>query len=323
MPLLKGLAPKGTLLPYHHTVSSRFLPHIGHLYNYKNETQFCDDLDYMLRYYNAVSLDEVVDSISKTGRTPKNAFLLSFDDGYKEIYTTIAPILQKKGIPAVFFLNPSFIDNKSLFYRCKISLMIGEVKKTFASPGLLKIFAEVLQLKQEDEESLIEGLKKTTQDSSGVLDVLAEKCGFSFDTFLQHEQPFVTAEMVKSLHQQGFSIGAHSMNHPYYHLLTLQEQLAQTVDSCNSINNLLGIQDCSFSFPYSDKEIKQVFFDETRDKQIPIFFGIQNQKTEIKNRVLHRFNAERPETPTSFQLKGLLFMMTMRKLMGQQGVKRS
>ena len=157
MPLLKGLAPKGTLLPYHHTVSSRFLPHIGHLYNYKNETQFCDDLDYMLRYYNAVSLDEVVDSISKTGRTPKNAFLLSFDDGYKEIYTTIAPILQKKGIPAVFFLNPSFIDNKSLFYRCKISLMIGEVKKTFASPGLLKIFAEVLQLKQEDEESLIEG----------------------------------------------------------------------------------------------------------------------------------------------------------------------
>ncbi len=322
MSLLKGLAPKDTLLPYHHTVSSRFLPHIGDLYSYKNERQFSDDLDYLLKYYKPVSLGDVIDAVKRTGRTPRNSFLLSFDDGFKEIYTTVAPILKQKGVPAVFFLNPAFIDNKTLFYRCKISLMIGEVKKIFASPGLLKIFAEVLQLKAENEESLIEALKKTTHQTSGVLDILAEKCNFSFETFLRHEQPFVTSEMVQSLHKQGFSIGAHSIDHAFYKFLSLEEQIRQTVESCNAINHLLGTSDCSFSFPYSDTEISQAFFEELKDTDIPLFFGIQNQKKEISNRMLHRFNAERPETPMQFQLKGLIFMMAIRRVMGKNKVTR-
>ena len=53
----------------------------------------------------------------------------ALDDGLSGCHRYIAPLLRKKGIPASFFLNNRFIDNKSLFYRYKASLLVHQVKK--------------------------------------------------------------------------------------------------------------------------------------------------------------------------------------------------
>ena len=74
--------------------------------------------------YKPITTFELKKFITENSALPKNAFLLSFDDGLKEVFTTIAPILLKKGVPASFFINPCFIDNNELFYRYKISLLI-------------------------------------------------------------------------------------------------------------------------------------------------------------------------------------------------------
>ena len=52
---------------------------------------------------------------------------LSFDDGLREVYTIIAPILKERGLPATFFITTDFIDNKKLFYRNKASLLIEAI----------------------------------------------------------------------------------------------------------------------------------------------------------------------------------------------------
>ncbi len=36
---------------------------------------------------------------------PKNSFFPSFDDGLSEVCQNIIPILDKKGISAIFFIN--------------------------------------------------------------------------------------------------------------------------------------------------------------------------------------------------------------------------
>src|SRR4030081_1498703 len=117
------------LLPYHHVVSDDYLPHIKGLYNYKNERQFIDDLDWLLRYRSPVHPDELLHCMIEKKPFPNNSFLLTFDDGFREVYESIAPILLKKGVPAIFFINPSFINNNELFYRCKLSLVIEKIKE--------------------------------------------------------------------------------------------------------------------------------------------------------------------------------------------------
>src|SRR5690606_23514350 len=101
---------------------NNFLPHIGHLYPYKNETQFVKDLLYLKNNFEAIHPDELLNYIVKNNNLPKNKFLLSFDDGFKEVHSVVAPILKQHQLPALIFINPKFIDNGELFYRNKLSL---------------------------------------------------------------------------------------------------------------------------------------------------------------------------------------------------------
>ncbi len=320
--MIHSLGSVGTLLPYHHTVSNDFLPHIKHLFDYKNENQFTRDVDFLLKYYKPISVPDLTKFITDNAALPKNTFLLSFDDGLKEIYTTIAPILLKKGVPAYFFINPSFIDNKDLFYRYKISLLINELLANKESNSYLKTFNETLGAKNKSLQQIITSLKKITNLNTHLVDTVAEKIGYSFADFLETEQPFVTQADLKSLHKDGFTIGAHSMDHPYYNLLHLPDQIKQTAASCKYVNDLLGITDSSFSFPHTDDGISQDFFNQLNNYNIPLFFGTQNQKMEIKNKMLHRFNAERPEVNFSAQIKGLTTMIWLKTLVGKNKIVR-
>ena len=322
MSLIKSVNSAGTLLPYHHTVSNDFLPHIKHLYNYKNEKQFTNDIDFLLKHYNPISTDDFKKCIIENSALPKKSFLLSFDDGLKEIYEIIAPILLQKGVPAYFFINPSFINNKELFYRYKVSLLINEILKNKEQVYFLNIFYDTLGIKNKNFYEIIKALKNIDNNNAYLVEIIAGKIGFSFNDFLVSKQPFLTEEQLKLLHIKGFTLGGHSMDHPHYHNLSLSEQVEQTIASCKYVNEILGINNCSFSFPHSDEGISQEFFNIMKDYNIPLYFGTQNQKMEIKNKMLHRFNAERPEIDFSSQIKGLTTMIWFKNLIGTNKIVR-
>ena len=311
--LFRSGGPSRLLLPYHHTVSNHLLPHLAHLYSYKNEHQFEADLDYLLKNFKVVSPDVIASAVSNREPLPKGSFLLTFDDGFREVNDIIAPLLQKKGVPAIFFINPDFIDNKQLFYRCKISILIGELKK---NSGYAKVYAAILQAPHMVVEQLIESLKKITQLNAHILDRIAEEIGYSFQNFLEQQQPFLTRGQLTSLDKSGFTIGAHSMNHPYYNLLPQNEQVRQTLDSCNYVKELLNSKICHFSFPHSDAPVLQSTIDLINEQNEGLLFGIQNQKQETANRVLHRFNAERPEINIDVLVKGQILMNSLQKASG-------
>lgn len=323
MAFLRSIGPSTTLFPYHHTVSNEFLPHIKHLYNYKNEKQFSADLDLLLKYYRPVTIPEIVKSIQQHSRLPAKSFFLSFDDGFREVYDIIAPILEKKGVPACFFINPAFIDNSELFYRCKISLVIHELVNTKDQDAFLQIIHQLTGIEKGTVNGAVSFLKTINTTNAILLDKIAEKTGFSYDNFLKTKQPFLTSEQVRSLHSRGFTIGSHSINHPYFQLISLKEQVEQVAGSTRYVNDLLAIKDCCFSFPHSDRGLPQDLFHEISKLNIPLLFGIQNQKMELENKMLHRFNAERPEIDFSSQVKGLLLMIWLRNLTGRNKINRN
>jgi peptidoglycan/xylan/chitin deacetylase (PgdA/CDA1 family) len=317
--LLKKMAPAGTLFPYHHTVSNDHLPHIRHLYSYKNVKQFTKDIDHLLKHYKPVTVQDIINSLQEKAKLPANSFLLSFDDGFREVYHVVEPILSAKGVPATCFINPAFIDNKELFYRAKISLILEEMTKK--NVALTEKISSILQC-YNNEETVKQALRKIDQRNKNILDTIADSIGISFEEFLRKQQPFMTTDQLLSLHKKGFTIGGHSWNHPYYNLLNEEEQLSQTISSCRFVKENIAVSPMCFSFPHYDKGLPQSLFDKLVNTDIDLFFGTQNQKTEIHNRMLHRFNAERPEMPMSKQLNGLLLFMWLEKIMGRNKVIR-
>ncbi|MDP4218094.1 MAG: polysaccharide deacetylase family protein [Bacteroidota bacterium] len=318
--MLKRMAPR-LLLPYHHLVSDEEVLHVKHLYPYKNIAQFSADLDTLLRHFRPVAADEVAAAVRGGKALPRNAFLLTFDDGFRQVAEIIAPILLAKGVPAVFFVNPAFLDNRLLFYRCKISLVIEALMQKKGQPQLWTACGEILG---QAAAGLISRIKKIDNLNQDLLERLAPLLELSFDEYLRNKRPFLTSAEAWELQKKGFTIGAHSWDHPYYDLIPEEEQRRQTLESMEYVREKFAPSYNLFSFPHTDAGLPQGFFDRLFASGAPIdvFFGIQNQKEERSNRMLHRFNAERPDLPMARQLNGVLMYMLLQKMSGKYKVVR-
>ncbi len=323
--LLAGITQPPTLLPYHHLVSDQQVLHLKHLYTFKNTRQFTEDLDYLLKYFKPISGQDLLHSLQKDGKYPKRSFLISFDDGFRELYDVVAPILIRKGIPALFFINPAFVDNRILFYRCKISLVIEELERRNSDKPLLRRTAELLGSSDTSILNLKTKLKAITNVNQHLLDTIGEDLGLSFETYLKTVRPFLSLSQLSELADKGFTIGAHSWDHPYYKSLPESEQISQTMESCRFVKEQFHPDLLSFSFPHSDREVHYQVLNRilAAEPKIDLLFGIQNQKSEPGRKILHRFNAERPEMPMLYQLNGLLLYMWMCRITGLNKVKRN
>jgi peptidoglycan/xylan/chitin deacetylase (PgdA/CDA1 family) len=323
--LLTKAAGSPALFPYQHLVSDKEVLHIKHLYPCKNTKQFTEDLDCLLQRFQPLAVTDLQDAISSGKKIPSNSFLLTFDDGFREVYDVIAPILLKKGVPAIFFINPAFIDNRELFYRCKISLLIEQVYRNKNNSSLLQQCAKVLGNDMNiDASAIASGIKKITNFNQEITNQLATVFKLSYADYLEQEQPFLTTSQLVELTKQGFTIGAHSWDHPYYDLLSNEEKLLQTKRSVTFVTEKVRPKVTTFSFPHFDTNIPQSFFSALPQAcHVDLLFGIQNQKKELQNKMLHRFNAERPDMPLKKQLNGILLLMILRELTGRNSVVRA
>jgi biofilm PGA synthesis lipoprotein PgaB len=60
--------------------------------------------------YHPVSLQQIADAREGRARLPEKAVLLTFDDGYKSVYTKVFPLLKQFGFPAVVAIVGDWIE---------------------------------------------------------------------------------------------------------------------------------------------------------------------------------------------------------------------
>lgn len=294
--MAKGLSTKSLLnltgqrliLPVYHTVSNYQLPHIQHLYRIKNVDEFRQDLEYLLKYFEPLSYEDL--SKYESNRNAKRpGFILSFDDGLSEFYDVIAPILLEKGIPAINFLNSDFVDNKDLFFRYKVSLLIEAFEN---HPEYLQ-HSEVQEWLGGTEDSISKVLLKIRYDRRDELDQLADWINFDFGSFLEKKKPYLNSTQIFELIEKGFHFGAHSKSHPEYRFIPLEEQINQTKESSDWVQQKFNLNYKLFAFPFTDYQVSRKFFDNLTQANVTDYtFGVAGQKKdEIKNH-FHRIPFE-------------------------------
>jgi peptidoglycan/xylan/chitin deacetylase (PgdA/CDA1 family) len=80
---------------------------------------------------------------------------------------------------------------------------------------------------------------------------------------------------------QGFSFGSHSQNHTSYQDLTLSEQLAQTKNSSDFVQQQFDLSYRVFSFPFTDYQVSDQFFKSVKASRIvDLSFGTAGLKKE-------------------------------------------
>lgn len=76
----------------------------------KDKDSYRSKLAYLKERCDFVNVEEAIEMIRDRKPIAKPVVCFTFDDGYEDCYTTIAPVLEEFGVNAVFFINPSFVD---------------------------------------------------------------------------------------------------------------------------------------------------------------------------------------------------------------------
>jgi peptidoglycan/xylan/chitin deacetylase (PgdA/CDA1 family) len=287
------------LIPYYHVVSDHELAHVSGIYKFRSIRQFKADVEFFLRFYAPVSLQDVIGHLDGARPLPKRCFLLTFDDGFREIYDVIAPILYARGIPAAFFLTTSVVDNRDLIYPQKKSLLIRALALLEDSPAKREVSQKLSNAGVKGPD-LPSGIRSISFRQRHVLDELGPLLGCDFAAYAASARPYLTSEQTRDLMRKGFAIGAHSVDHPLYSELSLEEQLVQTRESLSWLSGCYQFDCQAFAFPYNDAGISLDFFQKCfGDGRLKVSFGTGGMFRHLFPRNLERFSMERTDMPAA------------------------
>lgn len=294
-----SLSNQRILVPFYHKVSDTNPSYEKYLYKARKIEDFKNDINIFNKYYRSVKLEKLIKLYNSETTIKQNYYHITFDDGLSNFYNVVAPILEEKKIPATVFVNSNFIDNKELFYRYKASLLIQ-----FYQKSTLKVkhnFYEFFNSKLKIQEKLL----SIGFDNRKVFDELADFVGYSFNDFLEKEKPYLTTDQIKDLIDRGFTIGSHSINHPLYSELSLNEQILQTKESIKFLHQNLNLDYTVFSFPFTDLGVSNGFFQSSFYKNnIDLSFGTSGiKKDKIKNNFQRLFFEIDNKKATSYLLE--------------------
>lgn len=302
------------ILPFYHSVSDATIHFSNHLYHSKSVNEFKKELNVLLKYFQPISLEELIHFKKTKQQIKKPCFHLTFDDGLSNFYHVIAPILKEKNISATIFLNTDFIDNKDLFYRYKANILWNHYKKV--DKNIKQKFEGYIQ-----NTNVKNYLFSMDWKNRKKLEQLAKAIDFDFNYFLDKEKPYLTIDQIKSLQKDGFTFGAHSCNHPKYSEIDLAEQLQQTNNSLSWLQLNLAIDYNVFSFPFNDIGVSKSFFEQIKP-EVDLTFGTSGLKKDEIDFNLQRLDMEKNTGNAHHFLIKRYFKSIIRNLTLSKSIKR-
>lgn len=275
---------------FYHAVADYPLPHVEHLYSPIPTAVFREDLDFLQAEFRLVPYDALHNARLRGGALPLRAAHLSFDDGYRECFTVVRPILEERRLPATFFVTADFVGNRRFFPRNLFSLALDRLNSMPAEERAALL--NRVSLPQNPEE----WAKSLARLPSESLKALLAEMGVDADAWLAENKPFMDEEEIRSLHAAGFTIGAHGVAHRKLGNLTPEEAEREIIESCAYVRDLTGQEVVPFAFPHSGHGLDRGWLADVRRRNpfVGLFFDTKGMRNDAPW-VVQRVWAERPQ----------------------------
>lgn len=252
--LLKRLHPKRLILPFYHAVSNHPPDHLRHLYRVPGVEEFRRDLDFLCGNYPVLSPDVFLE---KGPAHKREGFVLSFDDGLREVKENVLPMLEERGLRAILFLNNDFTGNRGMFYRYKISLLTEAATDPQKKEKLEAFFSSGNEEFPGGASGISFFLRELQWRHIPLVDRLCELMEVDVPAYLNEHRPYLDDSEILEILERGHFIGAHSFDHPVFAELDFAQQLRQTLDSMEELQSRFNPGYRFYAFPFTDHGISR------------------------------------------------------------------
>lgn len=206
---------------------------------------FKEQLEYIIKHYHIVTMEELIDSVKSSNQLPPNALILTFDDAYIDHFINVFPILDKLKIQGSFFppakaiLEHKVLDvNKIHFILASVDnklkliediyLMLDEFRSEYSLKENQYYFHKFSLASRFDSKEVV-FIKKILQRElpekprKHVLNYLFNKYVTS-DERAFSEELYVNIEQLKHMSKNGMYIGSHGYDHYWLNTLEINDQ---------------------------------------------------------------------------------------------------
>lgn len=204
---------------------------------------------------NAAPIDEgtLLAALDGDRPLPPKAVLVTFDDGYKDNHTVALPVLRQFGIPALFFITPTLIDERRLGFWDHVSWLTKRTKvASFTFGGRDYTFAGG---RQAVASAICRRLKTDLggDPAAAMLD-LAAALAVDLPSRERQDAELMSWADINDLIANGMAIGAHGMTHRIMTALSPAAQRWELAAAKDRLEQMAHAPIRSVAFPSGSPE---------------------------------------------------------------------
>lgn len=269
---------------------------------------FREQILYLKKYYQFITIEELIDSVYNNKELPSNAVLLTFDDGYVDHYTNVFPILKEFGIQGSFYIPAKMIKEHKVLDVNKIHFILASV--TDKNEIIKDIKLLLLESKGRDNLENFEYYYnklavKSRFDSAEVIfikrllqvelveEVRVRIVDYLFNKYLKVSESEFAKELylnetqIKDMLDNGMHIGCHGYNHNWWNKMEPKE-LEKDIDLSLDFLEELGVNlsNWTASYPYGSYSNSVVQLLKKKKCRLAFTTEVSIAKISLKERLL-------------------------------------
>lgn len=174
--------------------------------------------------------------------------VITFDDGYRDNYDLVYPVLKAYSVPAIFFVCPGLIETGRLAWWDLIAYFANKSQKAAITVG-----GETFPLGAQRSATIatLHGWmkKKPSHETGDLLEELSAACGVAIPDRRSQPDQFMSWAQLREVSRNGVAIGSHTYHHSVLATLDEAAQQRELWDSKLMLEQRLGLRVRTVAYP--------------------------------------------------------------------------
>lgn len=248
----RALPPTVTVLRFHSVQEDpqEFSSSIGVGITH-SANDFAEQMELVARDFQAITLDDLVE-IERCGRRiPRRAVIITFDDGYRDNYEVAAPILNRYGLRAAFYITVDAIGKTAhapWFCRLRHAFRRGTADFWRSSDNIRSWDLHDESQRHSAFLAASEQCARLTGDRQhGFVQVVEAALGAP--ACPTAERLMMSWDQVRKARSEGHIVGSHTLTHPNVAFIGEHDLKHELQESKATLEKELGEKVVHFSYP--------------------------------------------------------------------------